>query len=469
MQLRPYQSRAVDTVLQKWREGQRRVLLVSPTGSGKTRMGQELVQRVVTHGHPALWVAHRDELITQARDRIAAALDVPVGVIAADYPETDAPIQVSSVQTLAVRGHRPPARLVVLDEAHHYLADEWNRVATYYQGAALLGLTATPERGDGRPMGDLFDELVVAAKYSELVAEGHLVPCRVFRPNEALMGGLAQDPVGAYLQHGEGGSAFFFCPTVRECYAHAAMLTAMGAPAEVIEQGTPFDQRRDILARFRSGTVRVICNVYTMTEGVDVPDARVCVLARGVGHVSTYLQMVGRVLRPAPGKEYGVLIDLPGASIDHGLPTADREYSLGEGIRMATDGAPALRVCLSCGMTFPSGPVCPRCGFELREEKKPIRIYNRELAEVFAGSDTPDEAKRAELERLLAERAARGWALGFVIHEYERMFGERPDLSGMAGDEKRREFKRLLEEARRKGYSPGWAKYRYKARFGVWP
>lgn len=468
MLLRPYQRRAVEGVTGAWRRGVRRVLLVSPTGSGKTRMGQELVQRVVTYGHRVLWIAHRDELIVQARDRLAEGLGVDVGVIAAGYPEPTAPLVVSSVQTLAARGRRPAARLVVLDEAHHYVADTWGAVAKHYGQAAVLGLTATPERSDGRPLGDLFDEMVVAASYSELLEAGHLVPCRVFRPNGALQGGLARDPVGAYLAHGEGGSAFFFCPTVKDAHATSALLTAMGVPADVIDQGTPAEARRATLAAFRNGAVKAICNVFTMTEGVDVPDARVCVLARGVGHVSPYLQMVGRILRPAPGKDTGILIDLPGASYDHGLPTADREYSLTDGIRL-TAGPGALRVCVACGMTFPSGPTCPRCGQVLKEDRRPLRIYNRELAEVFAGSDTPADAKRSELDRLLAEREKRGWAIGFVITEYQKMFGERPDLSGLDRETKRKEYEVLLQRARASGYSPGWAKHRFRARFGEWP
>ncbi len=466
MDLRPYQKTAVEAVLAAWLRGCRRVALVAPTGSGKTRMGQELVERVVRHGHRVVWVAHRDELILQARERLGAGLGVPCGVIAAGYPaDPDAKVQVSSVQTLLARGEHQPARLVVLDECHHFAADEWGRVAKHYATQGVLGLTATPERSDGRPLSDIMDELVVAASYSELVAEGHLVPCKVFRPREALRG-LAKTPAEAYLAHGEGGQAFVFSATIEDAERHRDQFRAAGLTAELIDQSTPHNLRRQYLADFRAGTLRVLTNVYVLTEGVDCPAAQVCILARGVGHVSPYLQMVGRVLRPAPGKAHGILIDLKGASYEHGFPTADRDYSLGEGITLSRKGV-ALRVCTACGMTFPSGPVCPRCGEVLKAPRQRERVLGRDL--VAAQPTATAKEKQAELSRLLREGEKRGWSLGFVSMEYMKKFGERPDLSQVDAGAKQADYQRLLRMAAMKGFNPGWAKHRFRARYGHFP
>lgn len=467
MDLRPYQSRAVAGVLAAWRAGKRAVALVAPTGSGKTRMGQELVSEVVRHGHRVVWIAHRDELISQARERLEAGTGIRCGVIAADQPaDPDARIQVSSVQTLVARDYRPPCRLLVLDEVHHHVSDEWGKVARHYQRQGVLGLTATPERSDGRPLSDIMDGLVVAASYSELIAEGHLVACKVFRPREALRG-LAKTPVDAYLAHGEGGQGFCFSATIEDAERHRDGFRAAGISAEMIDQSTPGEVRREYLARFRAGDLRILTNVYVLTEGVDCPDAQVCILARGVGHVTPYLQMAGRVLRPAPEKQHGILIDLKGASYDHGFPTADREYSLGEGITLSRRGV-SLRVCTQCGMTFPSGPVCPRCGEVLKAPRQRERVMGRELAEARV-SDASPEAKQAELRRLLTEGERRGWSLGFIIMEYTKTFGERPDLSSVDTSVKMADYQRLLKMATESGFNPGWAKHRFRARYGHFP
>lgn len=465
-ELRDYQTGAIRSVLAAWKSGHRKVLLVSPTGSGKTRMGMELVSVAVRHGRRVLWLAHRNELLEQAHNVLWEGTGLEPGV---SGPGTDtlpnAAVRVATVQTLVARedAARPEADLVVWDEAHHHVAAEWGRVATHYAHAHGFGLTATPERSDGRPLGDLFETMVVAASYPQLVDAGHIVPARVFAPDGALAKGLANNPVQAYLKHGEGGQCFLFAASVELAYQFAREFREAGISAECIEGTTNSDKRKDLLDRFRAGELRVLTNVYVLTEGVDVPAASVCLIARGVGHVTPYLQMVGRVLRPAPGKEYGIVIDLSGVTYTHGLPTELREYSLTGGIRRLPKSERALRVCQRCGMTF-VGVKCSRCGFQLESKKPRPTIYDMTLREVYAGAATPEEAKRRWLnEQLLLTKKS----YAQLVHEYVRLFDQKP--RDVPEGVRKAEWQRLLERALQEGHKAGWAAHRYKASFGTWP
>jgi len=469
--LRPYQSETVEKVYAEWTKS-RRVLLVAPTGAGKTRLAEEFVVRFTAQGQRVVFIAHRRELIRQAAERLRRSIGVlDVGLVApGEELCLHAPVQVATVQTLLARSLRPEADLIILDEAHHYVADDWSQLAASYPHAKVLGLTATPERQDGRPMGDMFESLVVAAKYSELIRDGHLVPCRVFQPPADFAGdGLAQDPIAAWQRYADGARTFWFCRTVEDAYETAKKLCELGIPAACIEAKTEKAERDELLDRFARGGLVVLTNVYALTEGVDVPAARCCLLARSCGHVGPYLQMAGRVLRPHKDKADAILIDLSGATLRHGLPTEDREYSLeGNGIRR-TSPTP-LRNCLQCGATFPSyDRKCPECGYEAPQEKKHVRIYDLELQAVFAGAATPGDAKQREYRRLRQLGKTRGWSLYFVQKEYKKLFGELPIISDASIDEQRDEYVKLTLLQRQRGFKPGFVSVRFKEMFGSWP
>jgi DNA repair protein RadD len=297
--LRPYQRKTVDAVRSHWSSRTRSVCVVAPTGAGKTRMGEELLG-----DETAVWCAHRRELITQTAKRLRTRLGkANVGIVMpGEYANPNARVQVATVQTLLARGERPRATVLVLDEAHHYAADDWRQLVSAYPKARTLGLTATPERRDGEPLGDIFGELVVSASYSELVAGGFLVPARVHRPATSLGNDLAQDPVSAWHAYSEGSRAFLFCGRVADAHAWAKKFRDAGVRAAVIEASTAKAEREETLSLFARGVVRVVVNVNTMTEGIDVPEARTIILARAFGHVGGYLQVAGRGLRPAKDK-----------------------------------------------------------------------------------------------------------------------------------------------------------------------
>ncbi len=464
--LRDYQRRAIEESEAALPTDS--VCLVAPTGSGKTVMGAALAAR--HHSQRVLVVTHRTELIDQWRSSLEA-LGLDVGILAGRRAEnTEADCIVAGWQTLVSRSTvRPAADLLIVDECHHAQAEEWRSVLDAYPSAALLGLTATPQRKDGRPLGDIFTRLVVAAQYSELIKQGHLVPCRLYRPPEALGTDLAQEPLQAYEKYCPGRSCIVFSRTIEDAEQTAEAFNRAGHAAACISADTPALERQRIVEDFKDGSIRVLTNVFTLTEGFDHPATEAAILARGCGHTGTYLQMVGRVLRPAPGKTEAIIVDLPGISHVHGIPTEDRTYTL-DGRPISTSAA--LRVCASCGYTWqPEGSSqCPSCGYTPPAVEAPRpRIYDMALVEVYAGQMTPDDAKTREWTRLRSLAEDRGWSLSFAAKEYEKLFHERPPLHNVTDDERRREHAKLQAVAAKKGYKPGSVSHRYKELFGAWP
>jgi DNA repair protein RadD len=364
MILRPYQERAITDLRAQYQAGKKAVCLVLPTGAGKTVVASEVIRSAIGRGRKVLFLAHRQELVAQSVAKLAAVgvPDVRVIQAAQTTGPSDARVTVASIQTLARRADRPPADLVIFDEAHHVAAETWRELAANYQRGHLLGLTATPERGDGAALGDVFDGLVVGATMKDLTEAGHLVQCKAWAPIADLKSGqLAKNPIDAYTQITPGKRAVVFCKTVEEAKGWAADYDAAGHRAAVVHDGMSAQARKDTLAAFAAGDLRVVANVYVLTEGWDDPGCEVCVLARNPKHESLYIQMVGRVLRPAPGKEYATILDLAGCIQRHGLPIAERVYSLdGKAISIKRG---AERQCQYCGcFIVPTDGHCPECG-----------------------------------------------------------------------------------------------------------
>jgi len=468
--LRDYQVRAVRRVHEEWAR-HRAVCLVAPTGSGKTTMGVAALREAVR----VVWVAHRRELVAQAATRLRED-GLHVGTLCPGMPlDVAAPVQVGTIQTLLAGGHAPPADLVVLDEAHHYApaARHWSSFAAAYRSARILGLTATPERQDGSPLGDVFSGLVEAATYSELIRAGHLVDCAVYRPSASeVQRGWARDPVSAYTEDGAGGTGFFYVDRVARAEEWADRFVEAGITAEVIAGVTPQDLRADRLSRLSAGSLRIVANVYTMTEGVDVPSAKVVIMGRLPGCAGAYLQMCGRVLRPWPGKTQAILLDISGASYQWGLPTMDRVYTLDGKVGILPADKSTTRTCLECGHVYArSLEACPKCGVEAPKQELPdVQIYSAALRLVYRGSATASEHKQAEYARLRSLARHKGWSLSWVVREYGKLFREEsPDLRDVSESEWRREHASLMELALQRGYKSGWVGHRYKALAGMWP
>lgn len=426
--LRPHQERAIAEVRAHYARGVRRVLLVAPTGYGKTHVAAHLIARAIERGRRVLFLVHLREVVLATARRLEG-LGVLAGVVMAGCAQSSlAPVQVASVSTLAGRGQHPPADLVVWDEAHHTAAETYRAIAAAYPGAWHLGLTATPERTDGVGLRDAFDELVVGAQLRELVDSGFLAPIDVLAP-ESRGQSIAADPVEALVRYAPGRPAIVYCRTVQESRDCANSLNARGIAAAHIDGTTSSAQRDSALSRFAAGELQSLCNVAVLTEGWDCPRAEVCVLARPTSSVAVFLQAVGRVRRAAPGKR-ALLIDLGGAVHDCGHPDQDREFTLDGIDRTPRADRLQLRRCSACGLVVErsrSGDRCERCG-EPWPAPRRVEVREREIREVVA-----------EVQRSPITAAQR-------------------DL-----------LRRLSKIAQERGYKPGWVAHRYRAQFGVWP
>lgn len=433
-ELRDYQKVAIYQLRQSYKSGKKRVLLVSPTGSGKTRMAVEVVTGAIKKGHRVLWVTHRRELLYQSVERLKREGVPEPGIILANEPQTapGAPVQVASVDTLRARSLRPEANFVIWDEAHHIAADTWTDLQALYPDAYHLGLTATPERGDGRPLGEFFDDLVVGATVPELQALGYLVPCVVEAPSKKLESHkMAQDPLSAWQEKAAGLQTILYASTVEEAYRYAKEFQAAGIKAEALESQTPLEQRQAILRRFEQGRLTILCNVAILTEGWDCPPASVCLVARTVGTVGLWLQMVGRVLRPTEQKDYALILDLVGNVYEHGPPDLDREFSRQFGIVTPFSYRLSESRCRTCGAFSMKRP-CPSCGYlPVRRDKEitgeALQPYQQKTNSYRSDTSNPraaffrqqallkqdqeDKERRAERERYERLDAQKQWTV----------------------------------------------------------
>lgn len=420
--LRPYQQSALDSARAAFQAGARAVLVVAPTGSGKSVLFAEMARRHVAQGGRVLVVSHRRELVSQAAGHLQR-VGLDVAQLVGGKMHGEGPVTSASVQTLVTQVDVPAASLVLWDESHHIKAKSFLDVFKKYPDAAHVGLTATPERADGSPMGDVFERIVTVASIRELTKSGYLVPCVVYAPSSS-RGALADTAHEAYLRHGDQRRAIVFCANVQHAKDTADALQARGVPSAYVDGSMPAKQRSEALDAFARGDLQVITNCNLITEGFDVPACGCVVIARGCSSVGMYLQIVGRALRPAEGKQEAIVIDLRGAVHDHGLPDADRAYSLeGKPIRETGDRV-AIRQCLACGAAYQVGPrVCPRCGASVPPPPKP-RMSREDLSKVMQ-THSPD--RRADAWRKLQSMAReRGYAPGWAWHRYRVMYGGSP-------------------------------------------
>lgn len=462
--LRDYQIQLNSTVADVRAAGHRRILVALPTGGGKTTCFAETIREEVAAGRHVLVLVHRRELLIQAQRRLYAAC-VDAGIVAAGHTARPSVlVQIAMVQTLHARAVRsstmslPKADVIVVDEAHHVVAGTWAKIIAAYPDAVVLGYTATPIRGDNRGLGGMFGHLVQGPSIPALVAAGYLVGTRVFAPyvpdlqgvkvtagdyNERQLADrlnraeLVGDLVVHWRRHANGQCTVVFAITRAHGIAIRDVFLRDGALAEYLDGTTPTEERDAILARLTSGQTEIVVNVGVLTEGWDLPGLRCIILARPTKSLGLFLQIIGRGLRPAPGKEYCTILDHSGSSLKHGLVDVDpipwslapdrgidRDFSSSKG-----DGTTGRKLvtCPECTAIFWSGSPCGVCGWRPRPKPKAIPVREGDLAELDRDRMTrrldPTEAERAAWHGMLATIAAeRGYAPGWVAHKFRDKF-----------------------------------------------
>lgn len=492
MKDRPYQSELHVAVRQALRDGHRVILVQLPTGGGKTNVGGKMMAGATRKENPSLFLAPRRELVTQTQARLTK-FDVEAGIIMAGHPaERHLLAQVASFDTLHHRAvltdrmEMPPAVLVVVDEAHLSLAETRENILAQYPTAIIIGLTATPARGDGKPMGALYTHLITGWSTGRMMEEGYLTEVRYFAPTEPDLSGvkvrrgdyvesglakamdnpkLVGDVVGNWLRLANNQSTVVFAVNK----AHAKHLTAefrkAGVTAELVVAETPKEERRDIFERVESGVTRVLVNVFVASYGLDIPPLAVCVLARPTKSLVLYLQMVGRVLRPLyadwasdemleesaairraaiadSSKPYAMVIDHAGAVLEHGFVDEDVPWTL-TGDESISDvkqrereerGEPKQLTCPRCKTVFAGTKFCPGCGFELVApgEPQPVHKPEAKLEEVArdgnkANKKTPWSEKARFMGMAKSYAASKGAKDGFAANLYRDKFGVWPN------------------------------------------
>lgn len=452
IELRPYQVEAMQQARAGYQKGGKSCLLVMPTGAGKTAVFCSAIQNHIARPETlALVLQHRTELISQAAATLGR-LGVPCRTLIAGKlsgPEGARTI-VASVDSVRSAGRLPNLpTFVVWDEAHHCVAESWKMINDMVSPSARqLMVTATPQRLDGKPMGDVCDFMVVGCTVADLIAMNRddptkgLVPVNIFSPSQRLEPGdhceLASTVLLKYLETaGKVPQTAIFAPNIDYSLSEVAKLKAAGVRAEHVDGTTmPAKERAAILARLSTGEIDVISNVGLLAEGWDLPSLQCVIGARRFTSAALWLQFNGRVMRPFEGKLSGTVFDLTGAVHEHGHPEWPRVFSLnGDPIQCSKSGSdmdePSGCQCLKCGAYFiRKGDKCPMCGAVLAVKKTRAQITHdkMELFDKVRNAYKDDESARVQSK-----------------------------------------LSQLIHEGRANGYKPGWAITRFKIIAGYWP
>jgi superfamily II DNA or RNA helicase len=449
--LRPYQETDITKLRQSFADGAQRVLYQAPTGSGKTVLFAAIVAGAAARGNRIVILGHRQEIVDQIGAALAE-LGVAHGLIAAGHDETpDAMVQVASVATLVRRLDRlAEVDLAVIDEAHHAVAGTWRKITDAIPGAKILGVTATPQRLDGKGLSDIFDTLVIGPSIKALTADGYLAPATCFAPERlpdlsrvrSRAGDFAIDELGDVMRAGvvigsavdeyerlcPGVPAIAFCVDIKHSQLVAERFTARGYRAAHVDGDSDKDERRALIAALARGGLQVLANCGLISEGLDVPGVHAALLLRPTRSPALYLQQVGRALRPAPGKDRALILDHAGNVLRHGLPDAPRAWSLaGRAKRVAGDDE-LLRRCPECGAIIAlSCWHCSECGAVLREPPAArVEIESRlvvaERLRVMSYQQAVRWAGRDE-DRLRLVAKARGYKRGWIWHRMQELGG----------------------------------------------
>lgn len=445
--LRPYQIKVVEEVRASFREGVKRVIVNLPTGAGKTMLTAFMLKTCAEKKMGAFFVVHRRELVKQ----VVLALDsmgVKHDVIANGFLETRGNlIKVCSIGALRNRAitMRAPS-MIVWDEAHHSAATSWDKLFTLWKDAYHIGLTATPERLDGKGLGAYFNKIVKGPSVRELIDMGFLSDYRIFAPADISVEGVksragdyAKEEIIAradkptvtgnafkeYLTHAMGKRAVVFCTSVAHSEHVVAMFNANGVSAAHVDGETDIYHRDETIRKFAEGKIYVLSNVDLFGEGFDLPCLEAVILLRPTQSIGLYRQQVGRALRPSPGKTHAIILDHAGNVARHGLPEEVIDWRLEGGAakaRKAEEKEDRVKICPKCFAAQNPGPKCRYCGLVFEVKDRRVETKAGELKEMDL--EAMRKAKKAEggsarsEEELVALGISRGYKdpLGWAKH-----------------------------------------------------
>lgn len=341
MILRPYQKNAVKAVFNHWRT-ERSTLLVQATGTGKTIVFADIARQIKENGGRTLILAHRDELITQAQEKILLAQNLETGIEKASQHAGDEPIVIGSVQTL--RNTKRLKRFsenkfthIIIDEAHHAISKSYQNILDYFPDAKILGVTATPYRGDKKNLSKIFESIAFDYSLIEAIQDGYLAPISTkliplnidIKNVKQSMGDFLVSDIGNALEpyleqiadimvsECKNRKTVVFLPLIATSIKFCELLKNRGINAcEVNGQSS---NRKEILKAFSEGKIDVLCNSMLLTEGWDCPDLDCIINLRPTRSETLYAQIIGRGTRIAPGKKNLLILDFLWQTVQNDL------------------------------------------------------------------------------------------------------------------------------------------------------
>lgn len=431
-------------------------------------MASHIIREAISRGRRCIFLAHRKELIDQASGKLDA-FGVDHGVIKAGHKRVQpwSNAQVASVQTLVRRGHFE-ADIVVVDECHRSTASTYQKILDrFVKPPLIIGLTATPYRQGGRPLGDMYERIVESTSARVLVEGGHLVNPTVYAgsdidwrsltvkrngefTNESASNAMADillrgEIVDNWTSKSKGAATVVFAQNVEHSKTIVSQFQNAGVPAAHLDGKTSDSRREQILNDLASRKLQVVSNCNVLSEGYDLPLLECVVLARPVHSRGIWKQMIGRVMRPSPEKRMAVIMDHGSNTRRHGFVTDPESYSLDSDFDVSSSSrgvevADMPLVCPACNAWIPQGTsTCPVCGGALEEFVTAETV--EELVEVE--NDVPTtmfDPQTATFKEEDAFRSAQQSA-----------------------------YDRLCETCVKKNYKPGWVAYRFKDRYRKWP
>lgn len=457
IKLRDYQSDLVSKIRTSYQAGKKAVLAVAPTGAGKTVIFSHIAASVAARGKRVIVLVHRVELLRQTSAALSKS-GVDHSLINPKFtPDYRKSVQVASVQTLVKRLHMmPKPDLIVVDECHHANAGSWRKIIAEFPTAHVLGVTATPIRGDGTGLGvdagGVFDDLVEGPQVPWLISKGYLVKPVVYAPMERLdlkgikvvRGDYDQtelakavdkpkitgDAVQHYKRLCPGAPAVVFCVSIAHAMHVADEFRGAGFRAYPVDGSMEDDIRKRILGGLGNGSVDVVCSCDLISEGTDIPAIGCAILLRPTQSTGLFLQQVGRALRTCEGKDRAIILDHVGNVLVHGLPEEFREWSLeGEIKKKKKKGDKQevkvqVRQCEKCFVMHEPAPVCPSCGFiysvkQPIQEEGELRQMTAEEEIIVKRNRNKEVAKAGTLEELNAIAKARGYKPGWATYIWQ--------------------------------------------------
>lgn len=404
-ELRPYQEELIEKTRQAFKNGYKRPLIVLPCGAGKTVCFAYMAHR---HTGKTWFLVHRQELVEQAKNIVGKTDNIYIGMVG----------------TALKKSPFPPS-MIIFDEAHHATANTWQKIINAYPNAYIIGLTATPCRLDGSPLGQIFDCLIEGVDTNWLIDNKYLSPYLYYAPNintmlpkikgsdfDASQIEYKSKIYGDINKYISDKKTIIYCPNIAFSQAIAHQVGGVH-----FDGNTPKKERERIIHDFRVGKIKILCNVDLIGEGFDVPDCECVMLLRPTMSVALFIQQSMRCLRYQPDK-VATIYDFVGNCHRHGLLSDDRVWSLDKKVKVRnSNGVPDVitRMCQKCYRVYSGiNPICPYCGYDNHKIRKQIEIEKEVELQQIKKVERREQGMAHDLQSLIALGKKRGYRNPYI-------------------------------------------------------